>query len=162
MSDSGIHVRLAQADDDAFILSLVERLVEYDLPSWRNRRDCANGIYRDVARHLAEQPAGAFLFVAENDQGERVGFLHLQKTLDLFTQHWNCHIAAIAVPKGGDGKGIGRAMLAFTDDWAQQHDCRLITLSVFPGNARARALYEDCGFGTDLVRMAKITPAKHR
>jgi len=162
MSDNEIHVRLAQADDDAFILSLVERFVEFDLPPWRNKRDCLNGIYRDIARHLSEQPAGSFLFVAENDDGELVGFLHLQKTLDFFTQHWNCHISDIAVPEGGDGKGIGRAMLAFTDSWAQQHDCRLITLSVFPGNSRARALYESCGFGADLIRMAKVTPAKHR
>ena len=162
MSDSEIHVRLAQADDDAFILSLVERFVEFDLPPWRTRRDCANGIHRDIARHLAEQPAGSFLFVAENDDGELVGFLHLQKSMDFFTQHWNCHISDIAVPKEIDSKGVGRALLEFTDNWAHEHDCHLITLSAFPGNARALALYESCGFGEDLIRMAKTTPGRHR
>jgi ribosomal protein S18 acetylase RimI-like enzyme len=30
-----------------------------------------------------------------------------------------------------------------------------MTLSVFPGNARARALYERQGYGVELLRMTK-------
>jgi RimJ/RimL family protein N-acetyltransferase len=30
-----------------------------------------------------------------------------------------------------------------------------VTLAVFPGNERARALYEAAGYATDLLRLAK-------
>jgi hypothetical protein len=30
-----------------------------------------------------------------------------------------------------------------------------MTLAVFPGNARARAVYEHAGYGIDLLRMVK-------
>jgi ribosomal protein S18 acetylase RimI-like enzyme len=38
---------------------------------------------------------------------------------------------------------------------ARQNRCRFVTLGVFPGNARARALYERHGYGVELLRMAK-------
>jgi ribosomal protein S18 acetylase RimI-like enzyme len=54
-----------------------------------------------------------------------------------------------------DGRGIGGHLLAFAEEWARTHGCRFITLGVFPGNARARALYERHGYGVELLRMAK-------
>lgn len=69
-------IRLAAADDDDFILGLVGRFVEFELPPWRRKGECAAGIRADVARHLAEQPPGSHVFVAEDDAGERAGFLH--------------------------------------------------------------------------------------
>ncbi len=162
MSNTQARIRMANADDDAFILGLVERFVEFELPPWRKRSETATGIRRDIARHLSEQPPGTFVFVAEDDAAERLGFLHLHKMVDFFSGHWNCHIADLAVAKGQDGNGIGQQLLEFTEDWALEHDCRLITLGVFPANARARELYERNGYGVDLVRMAKSVSPKRR
>jgi GNAT superfamily N-acetyltransferase len=50
---------------------------------------------------------------------------------------------------------VARALLAHAEDWAREHQCQLLTLAVFPGNERARALYEAAGYGTDLLRLAK-------
>lgn len=148
-------IRLAAADDDDFILGLVGRFVEFELPPWRRKGECAAGIRADVARHLAEQPPGSHVFVAEDDAGERAGFLHLQTVPDWFTGARNCHISDLAVAPALDGRGIGRALLEFAEAWAREHHCRHLTLAVFPGNERARALYERSGFGLDLLRMAK-------
>ncbi|MGH8122554.1 MAG: GNAT family N-acetyltransferase, partial [Rudaea sp.] len=38
---------------------------------------------------------------------------------------------------------------------AREHRCRYLTLGVFPGNERARALYEQHGFGVEILSMAK-------
>lgn len=148
-------IRLALADDDEFILDLCDRFVESELPTWRKRGECAQGIRDDVERHLNEQPAGSHLFVVEDDNDTRVAFLHLQTVTDHFTNAQNCHISDLAVAPGCDGRGIGSALLAFAEDWAKQHRCRHLTLAVFPGNARARTLYERHGFGLDLLRLAK-------
>lgn len=154
MNEHSFLIRLAE-DDDTFILGLVPRFVEFDLPPWRRRHECIEGIRRDIAHHLDDQPANSFLFVAENAEGERVGFMHLQKTQDFFTGRSNCHISDLAVAPGHEGQGVGRALLRHAEDWAREHRCALVTLAVLPGNERARALYEAAGYGNDLVRMAK-------
>ena len=157
MNDTAVaaKLRLAQADDDEFILALTERFVAFDLPAWRKRSEMLAGIRNDIARHLSELPAGSHLFVAEDAQGERLGFLHLQTGKDFFTGSLNCHISDLVVAPGHDGQGLGSAMIEFAQVWAKQHRCRHVSLSVFPGNQRARTLYEKHGFGVELLRMVK-------
>ena len=154
--DNAPHVRLAHADDDDFILSLADRLVAFDLPPWRKRTETLAGIRDDIARHLRDLPAGSHLFVGEDDAGDRLGFLHLQTQKDFFTGVLNCHIADLVVASDHDGEGVGSALIAFAEDWARQHRCRHVTLSVFPGNERARSLYQRHGYGDELVKMAKM------
>lgn len=149
------HVRLAHADDDDFILSLAERLVDFDLPPWRKRGETLAGIRADIARHLRELPAASHLFVAEDEAGERLGFLHLQTQKDLFTGALNCHIADLVVAADHDGEGVGGAMVEFAEHWAREHRCRHVTVSVFPGDGRASDLYRAHGYGEELLRMAK-------
>jgi len=115
-NQAGIHIRLADSGDDDFILGLVERFVGFELPPWRRRGETAAGIRQDLARHLRDQPAGSFLFVAEDDDGQRVGFLHLQTTTDFFTGASNCHISDLAVATGHDGKGVGSTLARFALD----------------------------------------------
>ena len=153
---SAPHIRLAHADDDEFILSLVPRFVAFDLPAWRKRSETLNGIRSDIARHLRELPAASHLYVAENEDAERLGFLHLQTQKDFFTGVLNCHVADLVVATEHDGEGVGSALIAFAERWAREHRCRHVTLAVFPGNKRARDLYERHGYGDELVRMAKI------
>jgi GNAT superfamily N-acetyltransferase len=154
-SKTAIRIRTADAGDDAFILSLVERFVAFELPKWRKKSDCTGGIRRDLKRTLENAPANEALFVAEDPGGERVGFLRLQKTRDFFSGKPNCHVSDLAVAEGHEGRGIGRALLDHAQAWAKKNRCALVTLAVFPGNERARALYERAGFGPDLLRMAK-------
>ncbi|RCS31359.1 GNAT family N-acetyltransferase [Rhodanobacter denitrificans] len=154
MTDTTLLIRLAEDDDD-FILSLTSRFVDFTLPPWRRRHECVEGIRKDLLRHLEDQPANSFLFVAEDADGERVGFIHLQRTADFFTGRSNCHISDLAVAPHREGDGVGRALLAHAEAWAREHQCQLVTLAVFPGNERARALYEASGYATDLLRLAK-------
>ncbi len=147
-------MRLA-LDDDDFILELAPRLVAFPLPPWRQRRECEAGIRRDLSKHLADQPPHSHVFIAEDAQGQRVGFIHLQKTRDFFSGQHNAHVSDLVVATGHEGQGAARAMLEHAQQWARQQRCALLTLAVFPGNSRARALYESCGFGVDLLRMAK-------
>jgi len=154
MNDSPLLIRLA-ADADDFILALVPRFADFALPAWRRRHECVEGIRRDLLHHLEDQPANSFLFVAENGDGERVGFIHLQRTADFFSGRSNCHISDLAVAPQHEGNGVGKALLAHAEQWAREHHCQLVTLAVFPGNERARALYEASGYATDLIKLAK-------
>jgi ribosomal protein S18 acetylase RimI-like enzyme len=150
------HIRLAHADDDEFILALAARFVDFDLPAWRKRSETLNGIRDDIARHLRELPPASHLYVAEDEEGQRLGFLHLQTQKDFFTGVLNCHISDLVVAPQLDGRGVGSAMLAFAERWAKEHRCRHLTLSVFPANERAQALYARHGYGVETLRMAKV------
>lgn len=149
-------IRAANADDDEFIFGLIERFVDFELPKWRKRTVVVEGIRRDLTHHLEAQPAGSFMFVAEDDSsGELVGFLHLQTVNDFFTGHQNCHVSDLAVAREHDGKGIGRALLGFAEKFAREHRYERLQLNVFPGNERARKLYEELGYGLDTLRLVK-------
>lgn len=154
--DIELLVRAAGADDDAFILALAERFVDFELPKWRRRNVLLEGIRRDISRHLEDQPPGSFMYVVEDDStGNRIGFMHIQLVVDFFTGHQNCHISDIAVIKGMDGKGIGKALLGYAEQFAREHRCERMQLAVFPGNTRARSTYEAAGFGVEMLRMVK-------
>ena len=150
-----LSIRAARREDAPFILGLVPRFVAFELPPWRERAESADGIRRKLESQVAERPDDSHLFIAEAANGAATGFLHLQSTIDFFTGATNCHISDIAVAPEYDGRGIGARLLAFAETWANQRGCRFMTLSVFPGNERARALYERCGYGVELLRMAK-------
>jgi len=154
-SPGEIRIREARASDAEFVLALVPRFVAFELPPWRDRAETAEGIRRDIERHFAERPEDSYRFVAETADGVRAGFLHLQATRDFFTGAPNCHISDIVVAPDLDGHGVGGRLLAFAESWARQHGCRFLTLGVFPGNERARALYERHGYGVELLRMVK-------
>jgi ribosomal protein S18 acetylase RimI-like enzyme len=150
-----LKIRAAESADRKFILGLAGRFVAFELPPWRDHDETAAGVHRDIERHLRERPDTSHFFVAETVDGAHAGFLHLQATIDFFTGAPNCHISDIAVTPELDGHGIGSRLLAFAESWARRRGCRFITLAVFPGNTRARALYERHGYGVELLRMAK-------
>ena len=153
---SNSRIRPARAADWDFILDLVPRFVAFDLPVGRDRDESADGVRRDIERHLRERPEGTHFFVAVTEADTPAGFLHLQATVDFLTGAPNCHISDLAV---APGSGTGTASAAVCSHspkrWAKEHGCRYVTLGVFPANARARALYERHGYGVELLRMAK-------
>lgn len=155
MSDLPVLIRLADEQDANFILALAPRFLDFPLPSWRRRHECVEGIRQDLLRHLEDQPPNSYLFVAEDDQGARAGFIHLQRTTDFFNRRSNCHISDVAVAAAHEGRGIGKALLQHAETWAREHDCQMVTLAVFPGNERARGLYQSAGYDVDLLRLAK-------
>ena len=153
--ETEVHVRLAHADDDEFILSLAGRFAEFELPRWRKRAETLAGIKRDIEHHLRVLPPASHLFVAEDEDATQLGFLHLQTRKDFFTGALNCHIADLVVASEHESRGVASAMLRFADTWAKEHRCRFLTLGVFPNNERARRLYENHGFGIEILSMVK-------
>lgn len=148
-------MRAAEPGDDDFVLGLVPRFTDFELPKGRKRIEVTEGIRRDLRRHLDDDLPGSFLYIAETDDGKRAGFLHLQISNDFFSGRSNCHVSDLVLANGWDGKGLGRAMLTFAERFAREHQCERLTLAVFPGNERACRLYEAFGFHTDILRLAK-------
>jgi ribosomal protein S18 acetylase RimI-like enzyme len=147
-------IRAAIGADDAFILGFVERFSAFPLPVGRDRATLTAGIRRDIERHLRERPSTSHFFVIEHG-GEPAGFVHLQEVDDFFGAGLFCHVSDLAISPEHEGLGLARRLLAHSEAFARERGCIRLTLSVFPGNERARRLYDSYGFTPDLVRMGK-------
>ena len=148
-------IRPATPEDRAFLSQMAERLAHFDAPpAWRTAEQIASGDRRDMLSALDSPPAGSALMVAELG-GIRVGCLHVLTKIDFFTERPHGHISVIAVSQTAEGRGVGRALMAWADDWARSLGHDHLTLNLFPANTRARALYEREGFALDMLSMRK-------
>jgi RimJ/RimL family protein N-acetyltransferase len=85
----------------------------------------------------------AAVFVAESDEGI-VGRLSLGRDPHPASRH--VADLGLMVAANARRRGIGRALLRQSVDWARDVGIRKLELHVFPHNEAAIALYEDFGF----------------
>jgi GNAT superfamily N-acetyltransferase len=150
------HIRAAQARDRDFMLSLTPRLVEgFPLPSWRTPEEVVRAEAGAVATALDHPLEGATLLMAERSDGELGGFVYVQQQLDYFRQRPHAHVSILTVAVGAEGQGVGTALLEAAEEWARAQGLELITLNVFAGNQRARAVYERNGYAPETLRYVK-------
>ena len=97
---------------------------------------------------------GAEAFVATVD-GTLAGVLTIHPDSDYFTGHPRAHVDHLVVAPEAEGKGVGRALLTYAEQWALVRGCKEVVLDVFASNTTALAFYERCGYRPDHVRMAK-------
>ena len=84
-----------------------------------------------------------------------LGFVHLHPGSDHYFKAKLCHISDLIVAPVGRGQGIGKLLMAKAEAWAKNEGYERLTLNVFAGNERARKLYEELGFGADVVKYLK-------
>jgi ribosomal protein S18 acetylase RimI-like enzyme len=138
------------------MLGLTPRLAEgFPLPSWRTPEEVVRAEAGAVASALDHPLAGATLLMAERSDGELGGFVYVQQQVDYFRQRPHAHVSILTVGAGAEGQGAGRALLEAAEAWARARDLELITLNVFAGNQRARALYERVGYAPETMRYVK-------
>ena len=141
--------------DREFILSLVPRFSEFNLPEWRDANEI-NNTNRNALINAIDQPEqDVAILVAEDDAGAPLGFIHLQTKKDLFSGEKIGYISDLAVDKSFEGAGIGRMLLEAAEAWARQNGYRLLALYVFAENTRAQRVYEKQGFGREIVKYVK-------
>jgi len=145
-------IRSAVAEDREFILALAERLIEFgDVPG----RDRAAMIARDRSVLAAALTAGASIFVAVDDHGRALGFVHLTTAEDYYDAQETAHVADLVVAREAEGLGAGSALMNWAEQWAREQGFTMLTLNVFTANRRARDLYAKLGFTEEWMRCLK-------
>lgn len=150
-----VHIRPATVADTDWITALAPRLHEFGPAPWRDVAAMNASVATGFAQDLADPTPGAAFFAAVGDEGAPLGFITLHTTHDYFTQEPVAHIGDIVVARAGEGRGVGRALLTFAEQWAADGDYRLMSLNVFAGNDRARRIYEEAGYEVEWTRMVK-------
>ena len=147
-----IAVRTATLIDLPFIHALLPSYAEFGLPSWRD----VDVMVRTDSEVLASAlQNGAAIFIAEDQMHTPLGFVHLHPGSDHYFKGNQCHISDLIVAPEGRGQGVGKVLMAKAEAWAKSEGYERLTLNVFAGNERARKLYEELGFGADVVKYVK-------
>jgi ribosomal protein S18 acetylase RimI-like enzyme len=109
---------------------------------------------------LTAKDETSVILLAVDAQGARLGFVYALLTVDLFTDAPQAHISDLVVSEEAEGRGVGRALRHAIERWALGHGASSITLHVFPGNARALALYTQRGYATQWLQLYKPLAAE--
>lgn len=157
MTVTAFTIRPAIPHDRPGAVALVPRLRAFGVPALRPVESLDAAERRTVEGYFEAPKDGARLWVAIDARDAVVGAAYAQLEVDYFTGETHGHLGILAVAKGAEGQGIGRALLATVEDWAAHEGFRFLTLNVFPENARATAVYERAGYRPDMVRYAKLT-----
>lgn len=151
---SPVRVRPFDESDRAFLIEIMMRLVPERTGSPRDPEA--------VGRYLTDQATGARplaegteLFIAVDEAGERLGLLGIRKDEDYFSGHPRAYVELLAVIEAATGRGIGRALMSFAEQWARERDCLEVALDAFASNTGALAFYERVGFRPDHIRLSK-------
>jgi GNAT superfamily N-acetyltransferase len=153
--DGRLYVRPATEADRAFALGLVPRLRAFGPSSLRSTEDLDGAEWRALEAAFDRLSEDAVLLVAEHPEDGPLGLAYAVTQTDYFTREAHGHLAIIAVAEAGEGRGVGKALMAAVEVWAVGRGYRLLSLNVFDGNVRARALYEKDGFEVDMLRYVK-------
>jgi GNAT superfamily N-acetyltransferase len=149
-----ITLRAATAADEPVLVALAGRLTAFPLPPWRRPDDIARADARDMLAAVSTGAPDNEVFVADR-AGAPVGCLHILEVTDFFGMR-HAHISVIATTEAAEGSGVGRALVAYAEDWARRRGHRLLTLNVFAANERARRFYHQAGLAPEMVKYAKI------
>jgi|MudIll2142460700_1097286.scaffolds.fasta_scaffold140864_2 ribosomal protein S18 acetylase RimI-like enzyme len=157
-----ILIRAFNPADARFVLSLAQRFSEFDLPEWRSLDEIDNTSRNRLRKAVEQSQSGSAIFIAEEESGGSVGFIHLETETDYFTGKKQGRIADLAVAKPYEARGIGFRLLETAEDWARGQGYDLLSLIVFEGNTRARELYDRYGFGPEVLKYVKpVRPRKN-
>jgi len=155
-----IVVRSFIPQDKEFILSLVPRLSEFELPEWRHTDEIDNTNRLALSGAMEQPEIESAIFVAKDETAGPVGFIHLQTRIDYFSGEKQGYISDIAVDSSFEGQGVGRMLLETAENWSREQGYSLLTLFVFAGNTYAQRVYEKNGFAQDIIRYAKTIEPK--
>lgn len=151
-----VRLRSPATHDKEALATLLPRLVAHPLPAWRPS-ELVLAAYQDALIRRFDQLGvpGTLALVAENEQGELLGCLHVRTELHAGTGITSGHISAVAVSEKAEGQGVAKALLLAAELWARDQGYTQLTLTVLAGNKRARDVYGHLGFEEDSVRMVK-------
>ncbi len=152
---STLSIRPATAEDLPFIHGLAPRLAAAADLSWRSAEEVRR-FQRSFMHETLEAPKpGAVTFIAEDGAGERLGFVHAEPMLDIFTDQIAAYIPLLAVTEAAQGQGTAKALMAAVEQWAKRQGYASLSLDVFASNARGRAFYARLGYGEETLRLVK-------
>jgi len=152
---SGFTVRPLSEEDGAFVSQVATRLYPGSTRSPRDPERMQSFFSAMTPGDLTRDP-GTEAFVAfEEDRERPLGLLVIKPDFDYFTDHPRAYVEILVVAEEAEGRGVGRVLMTYAEQWGRANGCHEVVLDVFANNPSAIAFYERIGFGPDHLRMSK-------
>ncbi len=148
-------IRPGTKADRVFVLAAAARLAAFPVPEWRSPGDIIAAERRTLTAYFDGHTSGTALFIAEDTQGQPLGFVYLETLRDYFTGESHGHVSTLAVNPEHEGQGVGQTLMHTAEAWAREQGFTTLTLTVFERNRRARALYDHLGYRPETLRYIK-------
>lgn len=149
-----IAIRAGTEADRDFVIDTARRFAAFGPPPWRSALEVVGGEVRCLDDFFDGRVAGPTLLLAERS-GVPLGFVLLEPAVDYFSGEPHGHIGMIAVTERAEGQGAGAALMSAAENWARASGYDKLTLNVFEGNTRARAVYARFGYQVETLRYVK-------
>lgn len=153
MNSTQIDIRAATEHDKPAVLQLAPRLAE-GLAAWRNReaavlaaRQWLTDSFAAAARQDGTVPVAV-------DKAGIAGVITINEQRH-FTGEIDGYIGELAVASHAVRRGIGRALIAAAEAWAQDRGLRHLTLHTGIANIPARRFYATLGFHDEEIRLTR-------
>ncbi len=86
------------------------------------------------------------LFIAKQDSGKIIGYVQVNREIHTLLAEPRAEIVAIVVDQKERGNGVGSALLAKAEEWAKQHQLRLVRIRSNVKRTDAHRFYENNGY----------------
>ncbi len=159
-------------------LALLPLLADFDVPKNRNPKHLWEGdaqLLRDILDDQSSVDSFCHVVVkteavergavkteavdsADSDtaaQEKVLGLVIVTMRHELMSHAPSAHLEAIVVSPDARGQGLGRKLLAHTEEQVRERGAQSLSLHVFANNHRARRLYDQEGFDSELIRATK-------
>lgn len=156
--DDGVQIRKAARKDFDFILHLSVETIWSELTVYEREHTSHRRLVNVMAKNLRRLMAssGMLTLVAEDEAGERAGFIMVGRSTSVFTDQQQAFVYDIAVAPAFRRRGIGRRLMEHAEAYAREKGMEFITLMVDSRNDAARNLYAQLGFEDGKVLMRKL------
>ena len=143
------------AFDGAAVAEFQRETYQLNFPDF-NFNDSFTAAFRhDLRRAALDGHHGIFVLDSGAAANRIAGFLWLVVCENSWTRERYGYINNIYVAPSQRGEGLGRALLAQSDDWFRAKGIRRVRLTVTATNEAARHLYEESGFRLTRIEMDK-------
>jgi len=149
-----IRVRPYVPDDREFLLSLAPRLA-IGIPPWRDPQRMTVTAQGWITESIEQQGQKTMVFVAENEQGERLGFATVSHSTH-FTGVKQAYIGELASSEVAEGHGAGKALVQACEQWACEQGYAILSLTTGAANERALGFYRHLGYHDEDITLVRL------
>jgi len=149
-----IRVRRYVPTDQEFVLGLAPRLA-IGIPPWRDPQKMTVTAQGWITVSIEEHGKKTMVFVAESEQGERLGFATVSHSTH-FTGEGQAYIGELATSEEAEGRGAGKALAQACEQWAREQGYRILSLATGAANERALGFYRHMGYQDEDVTLVKL------
>lgn len=149
-----IRIRPYVPADREFVLSLAPRLA-IGIPSWRDPQKMIVTAQSWITGSIEQHGKKTMVFVAENEQGERLGFATVSRSTH-FTGESQAYIGELAASEAAERRGVGKALTQACEQWAREQGYRILSLATGAANKQALGFYRHMGYLDEDVTLVKL------